>query len=239
MPPPRRRLRVERLARHEDQAVIKRVITLSVVTIALSVFMLTLGIPLLGKFADFLDVVFQNDNGGQNQTVPLAPMLDELPAATNSAKLKITGFASEGKTVDIYINGDKKASTTIHGSKFEYENLELKVGENKISIKAVSDGRESDFSQVRIVTYDREEPKLAIKSPTDGQTFYGNNRIRVEGTTDRDAQVFAGGFLASIDFEGNFEVFVPVNEGETEIEIKAVDTAGNTKIEKRKVNFRK
>lgn len=238
MPRNRQRLRIERLARHEEQAVIKRVITLSVVTIALSIFMLTLGIPLLGKFADWLDVVFKNDDQ-ENQAMPLPPTLNELPVATNSSKLKVSGFAGEGKKVDIYVNDDKKASTNIADNSFEYENLTLVIGENKISVKAILDGLESDFSQTRTVTYDKEEPKLEIKSPSDGQTFYGDNRVRVEGTTDRDAQVFAGGFLASIDFEGNFEVFVPVAEGESEIDIKAVDPAGNTRVEKRKVTFRK
>ncbi|MEK9147061.1 MAG: hypothetical protein AAB639_02590 [Patescibacteria group bacterium] len=234
----KQRLRVERLARHEEQAVIKRVITLFIVTIALGIFMLTLGIPLLGKFADLLDVVFKNDDQ-ENQAVPLPPTLDELPVATNSSKLKVSGFAGEGEKVDIYVNDNKKASTNIADSRFEYENLTLVLGENKISVVAISNGREGDFSQTRTVTYDHEEPKLEIKTPTDGQAFYGDNRVRVEGTTDRDAQVFANGFLASIDFEGKFEVFVPVGEGESQIEIKAVDLAGNTKTETRKVTFRK
>lgn len=235
----KRRLRIQELSRHEEKAVVRRVITLFAVTIILGVFMLTFGIGLLGKFADFLGVVFKNDSEVQNQTIPLPPTLDDLPAATNSARLVVSGFATEGEKVALYVNDEMKASSDIRDSLFRYENLELKIGENKIAAKAIGDEKESDYSQAKTVIYDKEEPRLEIKSPTDGQTFYGNNRIKVEGSTDRDSEVFAGGFLASIDLEGNFEVYVPVAEGESTIEVRAIDPAGNVKTQTRKVNFRK
>ena len=124
-------------------------------------------------------------------------------------------------------------------SRFKIEDLILRLGENKINARAIADSTESDFSQTQVVFYDNREPKLEVKEPSEGQNFYSYNRVKVVGSTEKDAQVFVNGFLASIDFEGNFEVFVPVSEGETSLEIKAIDPAGNTKTETRKVNFRK
>lgn len=141
--------------------------------------------------------------------------------------------------MELFLNDDVLGEATLDGSKFVYEDLDLKSGDNTISAIAKLGENESEQSKTVTVVLDRDEPKLEIESPTEGQTFGLNNRATVSGTTDKDAQVYANGFLASVDFEGKFEVLVPIPEGESTIEIKALDSAGNTKIEKRKVNFRK
>ena len=134
----------------------------------------------------------------------------------------------------------KVGETKVVNGKFQFENLTLSEGENEISAKSISQsGKESDFSASIKVILDKTPPKLDVESPSDGQSFSQDNRIKVIGKTDKDVQVYANGFLASVNNEGNFEVFVPVSEGESSIEIKAVDEAGNAKTETRKVNFKK
>lgn len=237
----RRTTRIERLAKREERTIVRRVISLSILTIILGIFLLTLGIPILGKFADFLEIIFKKDSGQLTSVAkaPQPPSLDELPQATNSARLAVGGFSSDGEQVVIYLDGEKVTEVKVLERKFIYENLTLKDGENKISAKAVNDDKQSDFATIQTVVLDKEAPKLEIEAPSEGQYFSTNNRIRVKGSTDRDAQVFANGFLASVDSEGKFEVFVPVAEGESTIEVKAIDLAGNIKMETRKVNFRK
>ncbi len=235
-------LRVQRLAQREERATVKRIISLSAFSIILAVFIFTLGIPLLGRFADVLDSFFGNRSEEQitDKEIPRPPSLDQLPQATNSAKLAISGFSDEGTVVDIYFNSEKVSQVKTRDGKFTYEDLILKDGENQISAKAASKlGKESDFSPTQTIILDKEEPTLEVETPAEGQTFSGDNRIRVSGKTDRDSQVYANGFLASVDFEGKFEVFVPAGEGETTIEIKAIDEAGNTKVVTRKINFRR
>lgn len=237
----RKTTRIEKLAKREERVIVRRVISFSILTIILGIFLFTLGIPILGRFADFLEIIFKKDNGQLTSVakVPQPPTLDEFPPATNSARLAVSGFTSDGEVVEIYLDGEKVGQVKVFERKFTYENLTLKDGENKISAKAVVDGEQSDLAQTKIVVLDKEAPKLEIETPSEGQSFSGNNRIRVLGKTDRDAQVFANGFLASVDIEGKFEVFVPVGEGESSIEVKAQDLAGNTKVETRKVNFKK
>lgn len=233
--------RLEKLGRRDEKTALARVVWLSVLTLALILFFFTFGISILGRFADFLDAIFTNNNQETTQKLPpQLPRLDDLPAATNSARLVVSGFASEGEKAAIYLNGEKIDEVSLADSEFIFENVLLHEGENLISVRAIdARGLESQMTDSKKVVFDKEEPKLTVESPTAGQSFSGNNRIKVSGTTDRDAQVFANGFLASLDFEGNFEVLVPVVEGETTIEIKAVDPAGNVKTEIRKVNFRK
>ena len=238
----RKASRLERLSRREERRVVKRIVYLSIFSIILAVFLITLGIPLLGKFADFLNIVFRKNEVSQvdSKSAPLAPRLDPLLQATNSAILNISGFSQDETTVVIFDNLQKVGEAQVESGKFQFENLKLKDGENEISAKAISKlGKESDFSPSIKVILDKNPPKLDIDSPFDAQSFSQDNRIKVTGQTDRDAQVYANGFLASVSDDGNFEVFVPVLEGESTIEIKAIDEAGNIKVETRKVNFKK
>ena len=234
--------RLERLSRREERKVVKRIVYLSLFSIILAVFLITLGIPLLGKFADFLNLVFRKNEISQVDTksTPRPPILDSLPQATNSASLAISGFSQDETKVVIYNDSQNVGEAEVVSGKFQFENLKLKDGQNEISVKAISkSGQESDLSQSVKIILDKEPPKLEVESPSEGQSFSQDNRIKVSGKTDKEAQVYANGFLASVTADGNFEVFVPVLEGETTIEIKATDDAGNTKVESRKVNFKK
>ncbi len=239
----KRTSRLYRLSQREEKATVKKIVYLFVVSLLLLIFIFTLGISLLGKFADFLDVVFKKNASSQtsmNITVPQAPVLDSLPSATNSARLSVSGFsATEGK-INIYDNSEKVSETNATGGEFKSDDLTLKDGDNNISAKAVSpNGKESDFSNVQKVSFLQKEPTLKVDSPADGQSFSGDNRIKVSGKTDQNALVYANGFLANTNTDGLFEVFIPLVSGDNNLEIKAVDLAGNTKIVKIKVTFNK
>lgn len=233
--------RVERLARREEKAVIKRVVILSIVSLILIALIFTFGTSTLGKFSDLLSSVFQNKSDSQltDKTVPPAPRLNAFGEATNSAKFKISGFA-EGKTVQIFLNGDKVGETDVTDGTFKYEEINLKSGQNTIAAKTVGEnGRESDLSGESRINLITKEPKLDVSSPSDGDSFSGNNRIKVTGQADASSQVYANGFLANIGADGHFEVFVPLSEGENNLEIKAIDDAGNSKVVTKKVSFHK
>ena len=233
--------RIERLAKREEKNLVKRIFYLSTLSILLAIFIFTLGIPILSKFADLTGGLLggvDGDNKAKDTTLT-APIIDSLPEATNSAKLAVGGFAGEAEAVKIYLGDSVVGETKPEAGKFEYRGVSLKNGENRISAKASFSGRDSDFSNIEIVIYDEDEPKLEIETPVEGQTVSVNNRVRVIGQTDKDSQVYANGFLGSTDLEGKFEVTVPLVEGENTIEVKAIDEAGNSISKSVKVNFRK
>ncbi len=234
--------RIQRLAGREEKDVIKRIFVLSVISLLIIVLFFTTGIPFLGKFADLMDSVFGNNKQDVNSStiVPQIPIIDTLPKFTNSSTITVTGFSSNSVRVEIFIDGQKTGETNVDSGRFKYESLKLLEGENNISAKAFNTiGGESDFSEAMKIVFSSKEPKLEITAPFDSQEFSGNNRIKVEGTSQKDAQVFANGFLANVSVEGKFDVTIPLAEGENNLEIKAVDEAGNTKIVTVKVVFRK
>ena len=233
--------RIERLARREEKDIVKRIFFLSAVSIVLVVIVLTVGISSLGKLADFLDILFKNKGEGESEnTFVQSPILDTLPQATNSARLKISGFSSDGDKIEVYRDGDKIGEAPVEGGRFAYEEITLSLGGNEITTKALNDkGITSDFSQAIHISFDKKEPSIVVDTPVEGQNIGGNNRIKVQGQTDGDSQVFANGFLANVGSDGKFDVTVPLNEGENTIDVKAVDEAGNTKTVSVKVTFHK
>lgn len=233
--------KIQIFSRREEKKKIRRTVYLSIGSMLLLVFLFTLGVPILGKFADLLDVVFKKKTSeSQNTSVFLnAPRLDDLPQATNSAKIQIQGYAQDETTVEIFFNDEKAGTATVSSGRFKFEDGRLEDNDNQIKARAAKDGKEGDFSETINIKLDTEVPTLQIENPTDGQSFSGVNRISVSGKTEKDAQVFANGFLANVDSEGKFQVFVTLNEGDNDVEVKAIDAAGNTKSEKRKVHYSK
>src|SRR3990167_5023273 len=181
----KRTTRLERLAKKEERETVKRIISLSFLSLILAILLFTLGIPLLGKFADFLDLFFKkSETVTVSKEIPNPPRLNPLFSATNSAQLTVDGFSDTGTKVVIYLNSEKAGETNIADGKFHFEDLFLKKGENRIWAKTVSfDERESDSSQSQIIIQDLEEPQLLVETPIDNQSFSGDNRIKVLGTT--------------------------------------------------------
>lgn len=232
--------RVQRLARKEEGDIIKRIVLLSALSVIIIILIFTIGIPLLGGFADLMGRILGNKNiaNVSQSTVPSPPILESLPGATNSASLAVSGFASEGNKVEIFLNSNKVGEADVAGGKFKYESVNLTSGDNEISVKSLSgSGKESDFSQVSKVILDKNAPKLTVDSPSDGQSFSGVSKIIVQGVSDLDAEVLVNGFLAKVGSDGKYEVAIPLSEGDNTIEVKAIDNAGNTTVVKIKVNF--
>src|SRR3989344_8061466 len=114
--------RLARLAQKEEKETIKRVVFLSFLSLILAILLFTLGIPLLGKFADFLNIFFkQKETSDTVRLVPTPPRIDSLPSATNSASLSVSGFAEDGTKVLIYQDSQLVGETEVINGKFKFE----------------------------------------------------------------------------------------------------------------------
>lgn len=232
--------RVQRLARKEEGDIIKRIVLLSILSVIIIILIFTIGVPLLGGFADLLGRILGNKNSSDStlSATPSAPILENLPSATNSAALAVSGFASDGNKVEIFLNSNKVGEADVAAGKFNYQSVNLTSGDNQISAKSLSaSGKESDSSVVSKVILDTAAPKLTVDNPSEGQSFSGVSKIVVEGTSDANDEVLANGFLAKVGSDGKYEVAIPLSDGDNTIEVKAIDNAGNTTVVKVKVNF--
>jgi len=192
--------KIERLDSKDEKDTIKRIFLLSAISIILAIFLFTFGIAILGRMADFLELIFQKNNPNSNleDTELRVPVLDKLLSATNSAQLAISGFAGNDVIINIYLNDNKIGETKVEDNKFTYDSILLSNGNNRIKVKAISENRESVFSEENKIILDTEEPDLEIISPEENKSFKGDNRITVKGITEPDSQVFANGFLTKL-----------------------------------------
>ena len=231
--------RLERLARREEKNIVKRIFLLSVFSGILILIIFTVGIPFLGNLADFSSKFLGRKDEATQEVTLEAPILSELPDYTHESKIKVSGFSSSGDNAIIYINDKEQAEVMIENGTFTFQDVELIDGNNEIKVKAKNSSAESEFSQLFTIVFDDEEPTLEISAPSEGQEFSGNNRVKIEGKTEPAAQVFAAGFLVNVAADGIFDVTIPLIEGDNDIEIKAIDEAGNTKTVKILLKFKK
>ncbi len=213
----------------------RKTIMLSILGIIVILFMLvTFGITALINFSLFLsgnDTTKQQIKQNEVSFV-LAPILNPLPSATNSAQISVSGTSQKDTAVVLYINNDLIDKTDLD-EKGRYEFIpKLKKGENVIKTRAIIKDKKSDFSNSYTVLFINSEPKLEVSNPSDNQSFNKDqNKVNVAGKTDPGVNITVNGFWAVIDENNNFSYALTLHDGDNDIKIVAIDQAGN-KFEK-------
>lgn len=172
----------------------------------------------------------------------LAPPVFIIPyEATNSAQIDIKGYATANSKVNLYLDDEliDTADVTSDGS-FIFKNVSLNLGTNNIYGKTVDDqNKESLASKTIQIIFDNSKPKLQVNEPEDGKVIQGGDKkIKVAGKTDPEIKVYINDSQAIVDKDGNFSSDQPLNEGDNNLNIKAVDFAGNGTEITRKVTYK-
>lgn len=146
---------------------------------------------------------------------------------TNEAELTVEGTASPTTQISLRNNGEEVASDEI-GSDGEFAlPITLTEGINELYAVSVLNGTEMDESNIVTVTLDTIAPELTIDSPADGDKI-NRETVTVEGTvTDENLDyVEVNGQTASIE-NGQYSKRILLDNGTNDIEVVAVDLAGN------------
>ncbi len=201
-------------------------------TLGFILILVFIGMPLFVKAAIFLgDLRSSSVDINQNdKTPPAPPRILPTYEATQSAEININGYSEPGTTVNLYQANEFLADTlTDTDGNFTFKQIELEEGENTFKFKAVDPiGNESDFSNVINIIFDDEAPFLTLTTPADGSQFFDDDReIIVSGETEIGVNVKVNNYVVVVDTEGNFVKKLLLLEGENEIEIIAIDKAGN------------
>ncbi|MEN9389127.1 MAG: hypothetical protein RLY61_211 [Candidatus Parcubacteria bacterium] len=190
--------------------------------------------PKIGSFFGLISVN-RNDTGSKDAIAPLPPEFINPPKATNKQSVDLTGSAEPGSTVTLFVNGPKKADVLVDQSgEFNFSTVSISRGKNSIFATATDDfGNKSEKSETVIVMYDNSKPKITLTEPKEGQKVQNlQNRVLIKGTLNEKAEVTINGRVAITRPDNSFELLLGVKEGDLEIEIKAVDEAGNTNTKK-------
>lgn len=235
--------RYSRLAKTESKKARRSALFYTLATVAFIVIMFVFGVPAISAFLNIVTDFSGNSPIVTNTdtTPPPPPRFDTLPDATNQRKLKVTGSAQDGASVEITFNNGKKELIVNSSGEFT-TTYDLRDGENTISAVAKgTNGVESVATRQYTITYDDTPPDFTLIKPSDGESFFGSAQeyLSIEGQTEEDAQVTVNDRYAIVDNVGKFTFGTRLQEGENTFAIIARDNAGNeTKIEF-KISFSK
>jgi bacillopeptidase F len=211
-------------------------------SIIVVVVLLVFGIKLLTNFSMLVENKPEDteQTSSQSNAFVSTPSLDPLPDATNSATLSVSGIAEGSNKASLYLNGVKTKDADVKDDgTFLFRNVTLESGDNTIKVKSQNkSGKESSFSNTVTVTYSNKAPDLTVDFPTDGQTYHkDDNPLRVRGKTSPHTRVTVNDFWAIIDDEGNFSYNLPLQSGDNQIKVVAIDDAGNKTEKDLKVSY--
>jgi hypothetical protein len=239
--------RKELLAKKHEEALIKRIVLISVFCIGAMALVFFYAIPTMVKIADIWDNTRNADKPNVNDvnaSIPLVrPQFDnDQNRATNSAEFAINGSAPAGKTVHLMMNGAERPTTVADSSGvFTFSGIQLQEGSN-VFVAYSQDERErkSDKTAELRIDLDTRSPKLDVTSPNDGETFGGARAsvITLRGKTDEADEMYVNGGWIILKADGTFEHVYQLSPGENILTMYAKDKAGNKSVDVvRKVTY--
>ncbi len=221
-----------RYATLEERRNIRKAFLFVVSTIVLLVLLVTIGIPILAKFAAFVSDL--KGGGTQTQKVdttpPGPPHLNSLPDFTNKKSLSITGTSEPGATVVLSLNDQTQETLAGNDGNFSYT-FDLNKGSNTISaLSKDSSENKSQKTPTYTVVFNTEAPNLEITSPSDGTSFSGSKQrqVTISGKTSIGSSLTANDRLVKVNDDGTFSYTTTLSEGDNVLNFKATDQAGNT-----------
>jgi len=233
--------RKSRLSLKTERRTRKTILLTSLGILIILILLIKFGVSLLVGFSVFLAGTknqTSTNTRSSGDTFIAAPVLNPLPSATNSAVIVISGRSESNKTVAIFVNNDLKDTTqTDKNGNFSFTQ-NLSAGGNLIEAKVKQNNKSSDFSNSFIVFLKNSAPSLTVDSPSDGQSFSKDqNTVNVTGKTDANTSVTVNGFWAIINESNTYSYNLPLQNGDNQIEVIAIDSAGNKTEKNLKVTY--
>ncbi|MCX7996769.1 MAG: hypothetical protein N2691_03345 [Patescibacteria group bacterium] len=164
----------------------------------------------------------------QNEEFFGTVFVDDLPPATNSARILVSGSAANFESVQIYLNGTLvKTAKVLSQDLFSETVGSLREGPNTIEIIGISaKHKERKSTKPITVVYKNNKPRLEVSEPQDGATV-NSREVTFKGTTDQDVTLEIDGAPVVVTANGSFEKTVRLSEGENKITVLAIDEATN------------
>ncbi len=196
----------------------------------------------LGLFGPKIGSLFGLISVNRNDTItpPKAnmppPIFIDVPTATNKTKIDLKGFSTPKTSVELYVNGPKKATVIADSTgEFLFTDVELNKAKNTIFAK-IGETKSANLT----IEYDNKLPKIEISNLKDGDTVENlNERVEIQGTVSEKADILVNDRVVIQKPDNSFVFLLGVKEGEVEITVKATDEAGNTAEEKIKIWYKK
>ena len=208
----------------------KALINLGLIIIAIFIIF-TVGFQFIIKGSVFIANVFsdKSDTDQVNNQILGEININEIPTATNSSKIKVSGSTYNMDSVLIFLNKQEVDNIEIN-SKNEFSTIidNLNTGENElyfVGIQKKSEQRKK--TDIFTIISKTTKPKIEISSPKD-HSITPKTEINIIGKTDIDVIIKINDQPVVASSDGSFNHLVRLSEGENKFIINAEDEAGNT-----------
>ncbi len=223
-----------RLERIRSRRAGKQGVWYLIIALILVVVTIFWGLPALARLAGNL-ITTDNNPTQKYELKPTPPIISDIPEATNSGTVSINGYAQPGIDVALYLNGAEIGrKLTSESGTFSFSNVPITSGDNEVyAYTTTPQGLMSEKSKQYIIVLDSDKPTVTLDSPKDGDVRRGSTERIVNfvgGVNEEGAKVYIGERMAILSSEGTFDLPYQLIEGDQEIMVKAVDTAGNEAV---------
>lgn len=226
---------------NEEELTKKLFSTLIIILVLITVMILSFTV-FAPAFGSIFKIFSKKGSGDEVVIKPTTPVFNQLPTSTKEKNIKVTGYAQQGSTIKLYVNGPEKASTvTGNDGVFIFENIELINGRNTLFAKSIDQkGNESKETDTYSIILDNEAPKIEITSPKENEIVKNlDKRITITGKVNEKSTITINDQVAIVKADLTFEHILGAKEGDMEIKIKATDEAGNETTQTIKIKYQK
>ena len=229
-----------RLERKKEEQITKKTFFLGFLTVLFFILIIVFGLPFLINFSIFLgNTKSKKEVVNENILPPLAPRLVIPFEATNSSKIKISGFAEIGSAVELLKNDESVGRIDVsENGDFLFENIDLVEGENNFSAVVIKDkSGSSEVSKEITVIFDNKAPELTMTNPAEESLTVDYADFDIVGKSEKGVSVLINSRVATVDNDGNFKLKVQLNAGKNDIEIIVKDEALNETRKKISITY--
>lgn len=230
-----------RLTRVKSKRATKQAVLYIIISLGIIVGMITWGVPAAARLAGLL---ITQDTGidSTSELRPTPPVFSDIPEATNSAEISVSGFAQPGVEIALHVNGSEyKKILSDDSGIFDFDKVPVTEGDNTVYAYSITPrGQESEQSRSYTITVDKKPPELTLSAPEDGHVYRGTTeRIATfQGTVSEEgSHVTIGDRVAIVQTDGSFSLQYQMIEGDQEVSVKATDEAGNEQEQKIKIRW--
>lgn len=218
---------MSRLLRYKQK---KALINLVLILIAIFIIF-TIGFQFIIKGSVFVANIFSDKSDTDQVTNQILGEINinEIPTATNSSKIKVSGSTYNMDSVLIFLN--KQAVDKIEiNSKNEFSTIidNLNTGENELYFIGVQkESEQRKKTDIFTIISKTTKPKIEISSPKD-RSITPKTEINIIGKTDTDVIIKINDQPVVVSSDGSFNHLVRLTDGENKFIINAIDEAGNS-----------
>lgn len=231
-----------RLERVRNRKAGKQGLTYLVVTIVLILITIFWGLPAIARLTGLMIKTDSTIKLGEVELRPTPPIFSDIPEATFSGKTRIAGFAQPGLDVILFINeAEYDRKLVSESGTFTFDDVMLVEGDNEAyAYSATLKDMRSERSKNYKIMVDLTKPVVTINAPKDGGVFRGQSQriTTINGSvSELGSKVFIGDRMAIVSPDNKFSLTYQLVEGDQDMQIKAIDKAGNENMSSLKLRW--